>query len=286
MKQDKIISAILLAIASSAILGLGVIAIFIFKEGVPLIVQVGGRDFFFSTDWRPRDGHFGIASMIAGSLMVTFGAILIGVGFSLGLAIVLTQFCPPRLARALKPLIELLAGIPSVVYGFMGAVTLVPLISKYLGGTGMSVLAASIVLGIMVLPTITSIAVDALNAVPRPFWEGSIAMGATRWQTTHMIMLKAARSGIITAIILGMGRAVGETMAVIMVAGNTLTIPQSILDPTRTLTASIAIEMGYASGAHRQALFAIGVTLFVFIMILNSAALIFSSRPSKGIVIR
>ncbi len=282
MKQDTIIKTILMIIAFSAILGLAIITVFIFKEGVPIIVRVGGRDFFLSTNWAPREGHFGIFSMIVGSLAVTFGAMVIGMVFSLGLAIVLTQFSPPRLTAVLKPVIELLAGIPSVVYGFMGVVTLVPLIRVHLGGPGLSVLAASIVLGIMVLPTVTSIAVDALNAVPRAYWEGSIALGATRWQTTHMVMLKAARSGIVAAIILGMGRAVGETMAVIMVAGNPPSIPHSLLDPVRTLTASIALEMSYASGEHRQALFATGVTLFVFIMALNSVALVVSRRGSKG----
>jgi phosphate ABC transporter permease protein PstC len=209
---------------------------------------------------------------------VTLGAIIVGVVFSLGLAIVLTQFCPPALARILKPVIELLAGIPSVVYGFMGMITLVPLIRDHLGGSGYSVLAASIVLGIMILPTVTSISVDALNAVPRPFWEGSIALGATRWQTTYMLMLKAARSGILAAIILGMGRAVGETMAVIMVTGNCPEIPHRLTDSVRTLTGTIAQEMSYAHGMHRQALFATGVTLFAIIMVLNAVAMAVSRR--------
>jgi phosphate ABC transporter permease protein PstC len=282
MRQDKIINMILMAVAFSAIMGLAVITVFIFKEGLPIILRVGAREFFLSSDWNPTSGRFGIFSMMVGSLMVTAGAMVIGITFSLGLAIVLTQFSPPRLTAVLKPVIELLAGIPSVVYGFMGVVTLVPLIRVHLGGPGLSVLAASIVLGIMVLPTVTSIAVDALNAVPRAYWEGSIALGATRWQTTYMVMLKAARSGIVAAIILGMGRAVGETMAVIMVAGNTPAIPQSLLGPVRTLTANIALEMGYASGHHREALFATGVTLFVFIMGLNSVALVVSRQGLKG----
>jgi phosphate ABC transporter permease protein PstC len=282
MRQDRIIGAILMAVALSAISGLVIITVFIFKEGLPVILQVGGRQFFLSSDWDPKEGHFGIFSMIVGSLMVTAGAMVVGIVFSLALAIVLTQFCPPKLAGILKPVIELLAGIPSVVYGFMGVVTLVPLIRNHLGGPGLSVLAASIVLGIMVLPTVTSISVDALNAVPRAYWLGSIALGATRWQTTHMVMLKAARSGIVAAVILGMGRAIGETMAVIMVAGNSLEIPRGVLDPVRTLTSNIALEMGYASGAHRQALFATGVTLFVIIMVLNTIALTVSRRRSKG----
>jgi len=283
MKQDKIIRVILMTLACTAILGLVVIAVFIFKEGMPIILRLGGREFFLSADWDPKAGRFGIRSMILGSLMVTGGAMVIGVTFSLGLAVVLTEFSPPLLTRILKPVIELLAGIPSGVYGFVGVVTLVPLIQNHLGGPGLSVLAASIVLGIMVLPTVTSISVDALHAVPRAYREGSIALGATRWQTVRMVLFKAARSGIVAAVILGMGRAVGETMAVIMVSGNTLAAPRGLLEPVRTLTANIALEMGYASGDHRQALFATGVTLFAFIMILNTIALTVSRRQGQGV---
>jgi phosphate ABC transporter permease protein PstC len=280
MKRDKVIGAILLVVALSAISGLALITIFIFREGVPIIFRVGPRQFFLSTDWDPSLGHFGILSMMVGSLFVTIGAAVIGVVFSLGLAIVLTQFAPPGLSAALKPVIELLAGIPSVVFGFVGVVTLVPLIRHWLGGPGLSVLAASIVLGVMILPTITSISIDALQAVPRAYLEGSIALGATRWQTVTMVLLRAARSGLVAAVILGMGRAIGETMAVIMVAGNALDVPRSLLAPVRTLTSNIALEMGYASGDHRQALFATGVTLFVIITILNAAALAVSRQRS------
>jgi len=175
----------------------------------------------------------------------------------------------------------LLAGIPSVVYGFIGVVILVPFIRDVFGGWGLSVLASGIVLGVMVLPTVTSISVDALRSVPKAYRDGSIALGATTWQTTHMVTIKAARSGVVAAIILGMGRAVGETMAVIMVAGNTIDIPGSLLDPVRTLTSNIALEMGYSAGEHRQALFATGVVLFVIIMILNSIALTVSRRRAR-----
>ncbi|HOZ45681.1 MAG TPA: phosphate ABC transporter permease subunit PstC [Candidatus Hydrogenedentes bacterium] len=283
MKQDRLISLAFMVVALSAISGLALITVFIFREGLPIILKSGVRGFFFSSDWDPKNGSFGIASMIAGSLAVTGGAMIIGGAFGLGLAIALTQFCPEGLAAILKPVVELLAGIPSVVYGFMGVVTIVPLIRTCLGGPGLSVLAASIVLGIMVVPTVTSISMDALRAVPRPYWEGSIALGATEWQTTHMVMLKAARSGIVAAVILGMGRAVGETMAVIMVAGNALEVPHGLLDPVRTLTSNIALEMGYASGQHREALFATGVTLFVIIMALNTMALAIARRSAgKG----
>lgn len=278
MKRDKVVGAILLVVALFAISGLALITVFIFREGVPVVLRLGARQIFLSSDWEPSLGHFGILSMMVGSLAVTVGAAVIGVVFSLGLAVVLTQFSPPGLSAALKPVIELLAGIPSVVYGFVGVVTLVPLIRHTLGGPGLSVLAASIVLGVMVLPTITSIAIDALQAVPRSYLEGSIALGATRWQTVTMVLLRAARSGLVAAVILGMGRAIGETMAVIMVAGNALEIPHSPLAPVRTLTSNIALEMGYASGDHRQALFATGATLFVVITILHIAALAISRR--------
>lgn len=279
---EKIIHAVLVALALSAVSGLAVITGFIFYEGVPVMLKIGVGDFLLSSDWYPSEGLFGIFPMIVGSLAVTLGAMVIGGGLGLGCAIVLTQFCPPRMVAILKPCIELLAGIPSVVYGFIGVVILVPLIREHLGGYGLSVLAASIVLGVMVLPTVTSISVDALRSVPRGYREGSIALGATQWQTTHMVMVKAARSGIVAAMILGMGRAVGETMAVIMVAGNSLDVPHSILDPVRTLTSNIALEMGYASGDHQKALFATGVTLFLIIMILNTIALTVSRRRLKG----
>jgi len=281
VRREKIIGAVLLVVALSAISGLALITAFIFKEGLPIVFKMGVREFVLSSDWHPTRGKFGIFPMIVGSLAVTAGAMVIGVGFGLGCAILLTQFSSPRVVSVMKPSIELLAGIPSVVYGFIGVVILVPFIREHLGGPGLSVLAASIVLGIMVLPTVTSISVDALQAVPRPYREGSIALGATGWQTTHMVVLRAARSGIVAAIILGMGRAIGETMAVIMVAGNTIEVPHSILDPVRTLTSNIALEMGYASGEHRKALFATGVVLFVIIMMLNTIALTVSRRRAR-----
>jgi phosphate ABC transporter permease protein PstC len=280
MKRDKIIHAALTIVALSAISSLALITVFIFKEGLPIILRVGVKNFFLSGDWYPSEGKFGILNMIVGSLVVTAGAIIIGAVFGLGCAIVLTQFAPRQLVVILKPAIEILAGIPSVVFGFIGVVVLVPLVRQYLGGPGLSILTSSIVLGIMVLPTVTSISVDVIQAVPRSYRDGSIALGATRWQTTYMVIIKAAKSGIIAALILGMGRAIGETMAVIMVAGNALELPHSILDPVRTLTSNIALEMGYAAGDHRQALFATGVTLFVIIMILNTIALTISRRSA------
>jgi phosphate ABC transporter permease protein PstC len=281
VKLDRFIGVVLLLLAFSAISGLSLITAFILREGLPLMMRLGLGDFILSSDWYPSEGKFGIAAMIVGSLAVTAGALAISLVFGLGCAILLTQFCPPRLAGIIKPCIELLAGIPSVVYGFIGVTVLVPLIREHLGGPGLSVLASSVVLGIMVLPTVTSISADALRAVPRTYREGSIALGATEWQTTHMVMLKAALSGIVAAVILGMGRAVGETMAVIMVAGNSLTMPTSLLDPVRTLTSNIALEMGYAAGDHRKALFATGVVLFGIIMVLNTLALAVSRRRAR-----
>jgi phosphate ABC transporter permease protein PstC len=280
--KDRCVSLMLMALAMSGILGLALITAFIFREGLPVMTRMGFGGFIFSSDWYPSHGQFGIFPMIVGSLAVTAGAMLIGGTLGLGCAIVLTQFCPAPLAAVLKPGIELLAGIPSVVYGFIGLVVLVPAIREHLGGPGLSVLAASVVLGVMILPTVTSITVDSLRAVPRSYREGSIALGATEWQTTRLVMLKSARSGIVAAIILGMGRAIGETMAVIMVAGNPMNLPSGILDPVRTLTSNIALEMGYAAGDHRKALFATGVVLFVIIMILNTVALTVSRSRAGG----
>jgi len=271
-RSESLIRIALLVIAFSAVSILLVITVFIFGEGTPIVFKYGVQKFLLGLDWFPTEKSFGLLPMIVGSLFVTLGALLIGVPFGLACAIFLTEFSPQRLRRIIKPVIELLAGIPSVVYGFIGVVMLVPFIRETLGGPGLSVLAASIILGIMILPTIISISIDSLEAVPRSYREGAIALGATRWQTTRMVMVPAARSGIIASIILGMGRAIGETMAVIMIAGNAIEIPRSILAPVRTLTSNIALEMGYASGEHREALFATGVILFVIIMVLNTVA--------------
>jgi len=275
--KDKIAEKILLLIALSAILSLLLITFFIFQQGVPFVVRVGLGN-FFSTIWSPNRGHFGILSMIIGSLLVTAGALAVGIPFGLACAIFLAEFSSKTIQKTLKPIIELLAGIPSVVYGFIGIVILVPFIRETFGGPGFSVLAASIILGIMILPTIVSISYDALSAVPATYREGSVALGATKWQTVRMVLIPAARSGIVAGIILGMGRAIGETMAVIMIAGNALKIPHSILDSVRTLTSTIALELGYAAGDHRAALFACGAFLFLIIIILNIIAIKVTKR--------
>lgn len=278
MDKGKFVERVLLLLALSSISSLVIITIFIFMEGLPLIFHTGIKDFIFSTHWAPTKGYFGIGAMIVSSILVTLGAMVLGVPLGLACAIVLAEFCSERLRRLLKPTLELLAGIPSVVYGFLGVIWLVPLIRNYLGGPGLSLLAAAVILGIMILPTVISISIDALTAVPDLYRDGSIALGATDWQTVRRVVLPAASSGIITAVILGMGRAVGETMAVIMVAGNALKIPASILNPVRTLTSNIALELGYATGRHREALFATGIVLFVIIMILNFSATLITRR--------
>jgi phosphate ABC transporter permease protein PstC len=270
--SDKTVERLLLAVACTTILCLLVIALFIFKEGFPFIVKVGLKDFLFSSDWRPDSGRYGIFPMIVSSLLVTFGGLLAGAPLAMAGAIFLSEFGPPGMMRIVKPAIELLAGIPSVVFGFIGVMVLAPFIRSAFGGPGLSVLAASIVLGVMILPTIMSISIDALAAVPQSYREGALALGATKWQAVRMVVLKAGRSGLLAGTILGMGRAIGETMAVIMVAGNAVKLPGSALDSARTLTANIALEMGYATGMHRQALFATGIVLFIVIMILNGLA--------------
>jgi phosphate ABC transporter permease protein PstC len=277
---EKGVQRILMATAFSAITALALIALFIVKEGLPFILQYGLQDFLFSSDWDPQAGKFGIFPMVAASFWVMLGAMIFGAPLGVAAAVFLTEFVPVPVMKILKPAIELLAAIPSVVYGFIGVMVLAPLIRDYLGGPGLSILAGAVILGIMILPTSISISIDSIRAVPQSFRDASLALGATTWQTTRMVTVRAARSGIIASIILAMGRAIGETMAVIMVAGNSVKIPQSALDSARTLTANIALEMNYATGPHRQALFATGVILFLVIILLNSAAIVAIGRKA------
>jgi len=280
-RNDRLVRLALLVVAFSAVSVLLVITIFIVQQGTPIMFKYGLKSFLAGGNWYPSEKVFGLWPMIVGSLFVTAGALVIGIPFGLACAIVLTEFSSKKVRRVIKPVVELLAGIPSVVYGFMGVIILVPFIRQTFGGPGLSILAASIVLGIMILPTIISISVDSLQAVPPSYREGSIALGATRWQTVKMVLFPAARSGIIASIILGMGRAIGETMATIMIAGNAAEIPRSLLAPVRTLTSNIALEMSYATGEHREALFATGVILFIIIMVLNTVANATSSRRRR-----
>ncbi len=241
---------------------------FIFKEGLPAFDSYGFLQFIFGMDWSPSDDQFGVFTMIIGSLGITFLSLLFAVPLSLLCAIFLAEIAPHTMRRILKPVIETLAGIPSVVYGFFGLIVLVPFMRVQFGGTGFSMFTASIILTVMILPTIISISEDALRSIPSEYKEASLALGATHWQTIKNVLFPAAIPGIITAIILGMGRAIGETLAVIMVAGNVTQIPNSIFDPVRALTSNIALEMGYATGIHYNALFATGIVLFIMIMIL------------------
>lgn len=259
--------------ASVSFIVLLAIALFIFREGLPAFEQIGILDFLFGTVWRPGQEQYGILTMVVGSVAVTAGSLLLAVPLGIACAILLAEVAPFRLRQILRPAVELLVGIPSVVYGLVGLVLLVPAVRE-LGGNGFSVLAASIVLMAMVLPTIISISEDSIRAVPASYKEGALALGATHWQTIRRVLLPAARSGIGASIVLGMGRAVGETMAMIMVIGNSIIFPKTPLDPARTLTGNIAVEINYATGIHESALFATSIVLFIFILIINSIAAI------------
>ncbi len=281
MSKEKILERSFLLIAFSSVSILALIAFFIFHQGIPLMWKVGLNSFLLGDRWYPSKESFGILPMIVGSFWVTLGSLIVGVPLGLACAVFLCELTPPTLAMILRPMIQLLAAIPSVIYGFWGLIVLVPLIRDHLGGPGLSILSGSLVLGIMILPTIISISEDSLRALPRTFKEGALSLGATHWQAIWRVLVPAARSGIVASIILGMGRAIGETMAMIMILGNAPQMPHSILNSARTLTTNIGIEMGYASGDHRQALFATGVVLFFIIMSLNSLAL-FITRKGRA----
>ncbi|MDD3268492.1 MAG: phosphate ABC transporter permease subunit PstC [Syntrophomonadaceae bacterium] len=263
------IEKLLMLCAGISILAIVLIALFILVRGVPLIAKTGLNDFLFNLKWDPTRGSFGIGTMFIGSLVVTLASMLWSVPLGLLTAVFMAEIAPPSVGNFMARMVELLAGIPSVVYGFFGLVVIVPLIREYLGGNGMSVLAGALILGIMILPTLINISRDAIIAVPREYKEGSLALGATHYQTIRRVIMPAARSGIITAIVLGMGRAIGETMAVVMVTGNSTIIPDGPLTPVRTMTSNIVLEMGYAAGDHQAALFATGTVLFIFIVVLN-----------------
>ena len=267
--KEKFWEIIFLLAAGFSFLAVLLICLFLFVNGIPAIQKIGVADFLFGTKWKPGNDLYGIFPMILGSFYVTAGAVILGVPVGLMTAVFLSKFCPEWLHKILKPAIDLLAGIPSVVYGFFGLMVIVPAVRNVFGGNGSSILTASILLGMMILPTIISVSESALNAVPQSFYEGSRALGATHERSVFKTMLPAAKSGIMAGIILGIGRAIGETMAVIMVAGNQARITDSILKGIRTLTANIVIEMGYATDLHREALIATGVVLFVFILLIN-----------------
>ncbi len=281
----------LLFAALASILIVMMIGIFTFREALPAFRDIGLKNLLTESAWRPGEGQYGILAMIAGSGLVTLGAIVLGVPLALGCAIFLSEISHPNLRALVKPCVELLAGIPSVVYGLFGMVIIVPIVRgiDVPGNTGFGLFSASIVLAVMILPTITSVAEHAIRSVPKEFREGSLALGATKWETIQKVVIPGARSGVISAIVLGLGRALGETIAMIMVIGNSVIIPAAstanplsiFLSRARTLTGNIAVEINYATGLHESALFATGVILFVLIIVVNSSARYLMSHGSQ-----
>ena len=273
---EKFMSAVFFTSALTSVLAVALICIFLFANGIPAIGKIGSANFLLGIEWSPSDipASFGILPMILGSLYITAGAIIIGVPIGILTSVFLAKCCPHKLYKLIKPGIELLAGIPSVVYGFFGMAVIIPL-------TGNSILSASILLGIMILPTIIGIAESALRAVPEQYYEGALALGAGHYRSVFRVVLPAAKSGILAAVVLGIGRAIGETMAVVMVAGNQARMPKSLFKGVRTLTANIVIEMGYAAELHREALIATGVVLFVFILLINLSVFAIKRRSTR-----
>ena len=267
--REKGMQVVFLLTACISVLAVVLICIFLFPSGVPAIKEIGLSDFLFGTVWRPANNLYGILPMILGSLYVTAGALVIGVPLGVLSAVFLAQFCPKPLYKPLRAAINRMAGIPSVVYGFFGLVVLVPFVRNHFGGYGMGVLTASILLGIMILPTIITVSESALQAVPSSYYDGAVALGASHERSVFFVMVPAAKRGILAGIVLGIGRAIGETMAVIMVAGNQAIIPDSLTSGVRTLTTNIVMEMGYSTDLHREALIATAVVLFVFILLIN-----------------
>lgn len=267
--KEEIMRLVFLLAACASIALVAMICVFLFGNGLPTIGKIGVTEFFLGETWRPNNDLYGILPMILGSAYVTLGAIVVGVPIGILTAVFMARFCPDGIYKFLKPAVELLAGIPSVVYGFFGLVVMVPFIRDNIGGTGSSMLTASLLLAMMILPTLISVAEAALRAVPNSYYEGALALGAGHVRSVFFTIVPAAKSGIMAAIILGLGRAVGETMAVIMVAGNQARMPQGLLEGVRTMTTNIVIEMGYAADMHRDALIATAVVLFIFILIIN-----------------
>lgn len=267
--KERVMKAVFLVAACTSILAVALICVFLFLSGVPAIGKIGTFNFLLGMKWKPLNELYGIFPMIIGSIYVTAGAIVVGVPIGILSAIFMSRFCPKRLYGILKPAVDLLAGIPSIVYGFFGLVVIVPLMQELFDYSGKGFLTASILLGIMILPTIIQIAESSIRAVPESYYEGALALGATHERSVFSVLLPAAKPGITAGVILGIGRAIGETMAVIMVAGNQAVLPKELLGGVRTLTANIILEMGYAADLHREALFGTGVVLFVFILIIN-----------------
>lgn len=275
--KDYIMKAVFFIAACVSVLAVALICWFIFSNAFPAISKIGVGNFIFGTVWRPLNNKFGIFPMIIGSLYVTAGAVAIGVPIGVLTAVYMARYCSVKVYRIMKPAVDLLAGIPSVVYGFFGLVVIVPAVRQAFGG-GKSVFTASLLLAIMILPTVISISESAMRAVPQSYYEGALALGATKERSLFAVSLPAANSGISAGIILGIGRAIGETTAVVMIAGNQPIIPQSIFSGVRTLTTNIILEMGYAQDLHREALIATAAVLFVFVLLIN---LLFSALKGR-----
>lgn len=280
--KEKLMEIVFLLTAVVSIVAVGLICFFLFINGFPAFKEIGVWKFLSGTKWKPTNGIFGIFPMILGSIYVTGGALIIGVPIGILMAIFLARFCPKKLYKILKPVVDLLAGIPSIVYGFFGLIVLVPFTREHFKGDGNSILTASILLGIMILPTIIGVSESAIRAVENTYYEGALALGATHERSVFTVIVPAAKSGIMAAVVLGIGRAIGETMAVMMVAGNQARVPDSIFKGVRTLTTNIVMEMGYATDLHRQALIATGVVLFVFILIINISFSVLKRRGKEG----
>ena len=269
--------------ACTSVLAVVLICVFLFGKGVPAIAEIRVFKFIFGAQWRPSNDIYGIFPMIVGSIYVTAGALILGVPVALLTSVFMAKFCPKKIYPFFRSAINLMAGVPSIVYGFFGLVVIVPMIRKLTNGeSGTSMLAASIILAIMVLPTIIGVTETALRSVPQSYYEGSLALGATHERSVYAIVFPAAKSGVMAGIVLGIGRVIGETMAVIMVAGNQPRMPQGVLEGLRTMTGNIVIEMGYATGLHREALIATGVVLFVFILIINLSVSALNRRANNG----
>ena len=268
--KEKLMEIVFLLTAVVSIVAVALICVFLFGNGIPAMKKIGFAEFLTGTKWKPGNNKYGIFPMILGSIYVTGGALVIGVPISVLMAVFMARFCPSRLYKVLKPVVDLLAGIPSIVYGFFGLGVLVPLIrDNFKASKGQSILCAAILLGIMILPTIIGAAEPTIRAVEQSYYEGALALGATHERSVFTVVVPAAKSGIFAAVVLGVGRALGETMAVMMVVGNQPRVPDSILQGVRTMTTNIVLEMGYATDLHREALIATGVVLFAFILIIN-----------------
>lgn len=269
--KELVMKIVFIIAAVIFILAVAFICIFIFAQAFPAFTQIGIFDFLFGTKWFPTsdDPKFGILPMIVGSCYVTAGALVVGVPIGFLTAVFMARYCPKPVYKVMKPVTNILAGIPSIIYGYFGLMVIVPFVRETFGGDGMSILTASFILGIMILPTIISISENSIRAVPKSYFEGALALGATKERAVFLTEVPAARSGITTSIILGLGRVIGETMAVVMICGNQARLPDEITDGVRTLTANIVLELGYAEGLHRSALIATAAVLFVFILIIT-----------------